>query len=242
MLRRLIPLICLLWALVQVASAQTTFIQGAYEFEDCGSNCSLSGSWFVRDAGGYKHLYTTTNNGTATFYVQGQQLIIYRWISGNAWNLCVNASCVTVGGGSDATNTNYPVIAQLTGGVDTIVITSTTAFTYFDWFQVVDGIVPTATIVPSSTPAPTATPQPTSTPQPTWTLAPSITPQPTATPNAGAGGPDAASVYATLDSGQVTRFDYVATAGSVHIANLAAAIFFSIWAMFLLWVFVLREK
>jgi hypothetical protein len=47
------------------------------------------------------------------------------------------------------------------------------------------------------------------------------------------------SVYATVESGQMTRFDYIASAGSVHIANLLTLLFLSLWAMFLLMVFLM---
>lgn len=45
-------------------------------------------------------------------------------------------------------------------------------------------------------------------------------------------------VFATTISGQMTRFDYTATAGSVHTANLLTFLFVSLWAMFLFVVFV----
>lgn len=48
-------------------------------------------------------------------------------------------------------------------------------------------------------------------------------------------------VFATVEAGQMTRFDYVATAGSVHIANLLTLLFFSMWAMFFFGVFVVRR-
>lgn len=50
-------------------------------------------------------------------------------------------------------------------------------------------------------------------------------------------------VFATVEAGQMTRFDYVATAGSVHIASLLTLLLLSLWAMFLFAVFVmLRGK
>lgn len=45
-------------------------------------------------------------------------------------------------------------------------------------------------------------------------------------------------VFATLTGGQMSRFDYVASAGSVHISNLLTALLFSLWGMFLLTVFI----
>jgi hypothetical protein len=50
------------------------------------------------------------------------------------------------------------------------------------------------------------------------------------------------SIYATLTGGQVTRFDYSASASDVHIANLLMALFFSLWAMFLFGVLVLYKR
>lgn len=49
-------------------------------------------------------------------------------------------------------------------------------------------------------------------------------------------------VFATVTSGQMTRFDYIATAGSIHIANLLTLIFASLWGMFLFIVFVLVKR
>lgn len=46
-------------------------------------------------------------------------------------------------------------------------------------------------------------------------------------------------VFRTLTAGQMTRFDYIVTAGSVHNVNLLTLIFASIWGMFLFFVFVL---
>jgi hypothetical protein len=48
-------------------------------------------------------------------------------------------------------------------------------------------------------------------------------------------------VFATVAAGQMTRFDYVATAGSVHIANLLTLLFVSLWAMFLFAVFAMQK-
>lgn len=84
-------------------------------------------------------------------------------------------------------------------------------------------------IVASVTSAQTETPTPTSTP----TETPTPTPEP--------------YVYATMEPevtdepGQMTRFDYVATAGEVHIANLLTLILISGWGMFLYAVLVRRR-
>lgn len=50
------------------------------------------------------------------------------------------------------------------------------------------------------------------------------------------------SVYATMESGQATRFDYVSTAGSVQIVNLLVLLFVSLWAMFILAVYLRRDE
>jgi hypothetical protein len=74
----------------------------------------------------------------------------------------------------------------------------------------------------------------TETPTPT----PSETPTPTSTPT-----PEP-YVYATVapevtdEPGQMTRFDYVATAGDVQIANLLTWLLYSFWAQFLFLVIV----
>jgi len=49
-------------------------------------------------------------------------------------------------------------------------------------------------------------------------------------------------IFATVETGQATRFDYVITAGSVHIANLLTLIFASLWGMFLFAVFVYVKR
>jgi hypothetical protein len=77
--------------------------------------------------------------------------------------------------------------------------------------------------------AQTETPVPTATHTPTPTLTPTPAPY----------------VYATIqpeatdEPGVMTRFDYTATAGDVHIANLLTAILLSLWAFFLFGVIVL---
>ncbi len=50
--------------------------------------------------------------------------------------------------------------------------------------------------------------------------------------------PDAAGIYSTLTSGQITRFDYAANTSDVHIANLLTALLASIWSMFFFALFV----
>ena len=75
---------------------------------------------------------------------------------------------------------------------------------------------------------------PTSTPTPTPTITPTPTPE--------------TGIYATIAApdgtpvGISSRFDIVATAGDVHIANVLTAIFLSMWAFFIYWVWVMRGR
>lgn len=111
--------------------------------------------------------------------------------------------------------------------------------------------VPTATILPSSTPG-AATPTQINTPVDTPTeidistiltalAMPSSTPGPSATPTdtpTETFTPTAEPwAYITVTSGQLTRFDYIATAADVHIADLLTLIFVSVWGFFLFAVF-----
>lgn len=75
----------------------------------------------------------------------------------------------------------------------------------------------------------TATPEPTPTETPLPTFTPTPEPYVYATVMPPEGTPD----------GQMTRFDYVATAGDVHIANLLTWLLYSVWALFLFVVIVL---
>lgn len=78
------------------------------------------------------------------------------------------------------------------------------------------------------TPTPTDSPTPTATS--TATVTPTVTPEP--------------YVYMTMqpeatdEPGQMTRFDYVVTAGETHIANLMTWLLYSVWGMFLFVVLV----
>lgn len=49
-------------------------------------------------------------------------------------------------------------------------------------------------------------------------------------------------VYATLTGGQATRFDYVSSAGEVHIATLLTMLLISSWAIFLFAMFVMWKR
>jgi hypothetical protein len=80
----------------------------------------------------------------------------------------------------------------------------------------------TPTITPIPTETPTATPTNTPTPEP-WVFA-TIAPE------------------STEEPGQMTRFDYVATAGDVQISNLLTWILYTLWAMFLFAVLVVVRR
>ncbi len=77
--------------------------------------------------------------------------------------------------------------------------------------------------------AQTATPTETPTSTPTETFTPTSEPFVYMTVAPGEGTP----------TGQTTRFDYIATAGDVHVANLLTALLYSVWGMFFFGVFVM---
>lgn len=248
MLRFTFLLPILLALVVHLASAQTTLTDGYYQFESCGSDCTLSSNWFIESYGGINLLTTYTANETVSFYASGRYLLVYRQIYSGAPNMqvCLGASCTTTGSGAGGTIDSYPTVITLSGvGItDSVTIKNMASAPFrLDFFVIIGNpAAATWTPAPSVTPQPTWTPAPSVTPQPTWTAAPSITPAPTATPNAGAGGPDAASVYSTLTSGQPVRFDYVVSAGGIHIANVLTMIFVSGWSMFVVAVFVIWRR
>jgi hypothetical protein len=100
------------------------------------------------------------------------------------------------------------------------------SYTRFDNFMVLDE--PSLML-----PTPTAITFPTAYPSPT-----AITFPATATPfTFPTAAPDVA-IYATLESGQMTKFEYAADAADVHISNLLIAIFVSVWGMFIIFIFV----
>jgi len=74
------------------------------------------------------------------------------------------------------------------------------------------------------------------------------TPTPTMTPTVTATPTNEPYVYATLPAptegatGQMSRFDYVASAGDVYIASLLTVILLSMWGFFLFWVFFGRNR
>lgn len=194
------------------------------------------GTWVTTSTGAQDFVYATGATDYIEFDAIGKNLVIYRIIAGGSQTLdvCINAVCSTMTNSNSSTVTNAAWIVNLTGGTDTVQIIGD--FVFLDQFMILaeagGSSFPTPTPQPSSTPAFTATPQPTSTPAFT------ATPQPTSTPMATAID---IGVYATLTDGQVTRFEYSATAASVHIANLLTLLFLSMWAFFFIGVFIVSR-
>lgn len=173
---RLIPcLILMLWLVTSVYAVP--FDQGVYEVEDCGGDCTLSGTWSIFADGSQEWITSTSAGDYVEFEAQGKHLVIWRYFEGGmaTFDICVNASCQSFAPSSGTDYRNQPILRALTGGVDTIRITLTSSDPlYLDNFMILDAPgggsfptpVPTATVVPTSTPAPTATPASTTTPQP----------------------------------------------------------------------------
>lgn len=177
----MLPLIALmLFSALPVQAA--TLGQGAYEFETCDpTDCSLNGTWVVSDNGGQQYIVATGTTDYVEFTVQGQQLIIYRAISGGFADMevCVDAICQIISNNNIATVYFAGVVIPLSG-TNTIQIIGD--LVYLDQFIVLDtpgggGVfptpVPTATAVPTTTPQPTSTPAPTATPiSLVWAISP----------------------------------------------------------------------
>lgn len=178
-MRTYAALLLVLILLPAIPAHAATLSQGSYEFEDCGADCTLSGTWVVSFNGAQEFIVgTSAPSDYVEFNVIGKTLTIYRIVASGfaSMQVCVNASCATVANSGATGNLDAPYTVPLTGGVDTIRITGNNV--YLDYFIVLDeagggGVfptpVPTATILPSSTPAPSTTPAPTATPQPTTT-------------------------------------------------------------------------
>ena len=251
-MRYLIAVALLLVCLIP-ASAQSSFAVEFYEFENVIASMAYTGTWSTSTAtgtvGGVGRASSVVGS-SVSFYSAGDTVVIWRFMrsTGNLskMDVCINgASCVNVA--NEATSSNnfwYPYVLTVTPGA-LVSITHTSGLIVLDSLMILSSTggtfptpVPTATIIPSSTPAPTATPASTTTPQPTPTPQPTSTPQPS---------PTAMSVIVAIDpqrsysseSGQITAFDYIASAGDVHIANLLTAIFISQWGMFVFACFVL---
>lgn len=236
-----IVIIATLLMLFVPVQAQTTFTQGTYHFEDTIASMTYSGTWSTITAfSPYVSVRSTSAvNADVQFLASGKTLIIWRLMAANAvssrMDVCVGASCTAVINESTASAAFfYPVFFVLPTGTNTITIRRTLGTINLDYFMILDDPiagsfptpVPTATIVPSATPASTTTPQPTPTPQPTSTSMSVIV------------AIDPQRSYSS-ESGQITAFDYSASAGDVHIANLLTALLVSVWGFFVFAAIVL---
>lgn len=223
------------------AQAQTTFTQGVYHFEDTIASMTYSGTWSTITAfSPYVSVRSTSaTNANVEFLASGKTLVIWRLMAASGgssrMDVCVGASCTAIINESTASAAFfYPIFFTLPSGTNAINIERTLGTINLDYFMILNDPavgsfptpVPTATIVPSATPASTTTPQPTP------------TPQPTSTPMSVVVAIDPQRSYSS-ESGQITAFDYIASAGDVHIANLLTMLIFSVWGMFILVMFVL---
>ncbi len=250
---RYLVAIALIFVLLIPASAQSSFAEGFYEFENVIASMAYTGTWSTSTAtgtvGGVGRASSVVGS-SVSFYSAGDTVVFWRFLrsTGNLskMDVCRNGgSCVNVV--NEATSTNnfwYPYVMAVTPG-DLISITHTSGLIVLDSLMILSSTagtfppaVPTAPIIPSSTPAPTATPASTTTPQPTPTPQPTSTPQPSPTAMSVIVAIDPQRSYSS-DSGQITAFDYSASAGDVHISNLLSALLFSVWGMFVFAVFVL---
>lgn len=242
-MRYLVTFFLLMIALVPMAlpvQAQTIFEQGVYHFEDTIASMTYSGTWAT---GTISSPYvavrsTSATNGNVEFLAEGKTLVIWRYIVANTvssrMDVCVGASCTgIINESTQAVGFFYPIFFTLPAGTNVINIERTLGTIYLDYFMILDDTgggfptpVPTATIIPSATPASTTTPQPTP------------TPQPTSTPLSVVVAIDPQRSYSS-ESGQITAFDYIASAGDVHIANLLTGLLLSLWGMFVFVVILL---
>lgn len=250
-LKSVLIFILSLWLVATPAQAQGTFSNGAYEFESV--SIGTSGAWTLSTTQGSSSLQTTTVGGYATFYAVGNSLIFSRLmrITGTStMQVCIGATCGSYSN-SNASQTSaawHQIVLPLAAGTNTVTITNTAGTLNLDYFMVLSDpsssfptSVPTATILPSSTPASTATPASTTTPQPTPTPQPTSTPAPTVTPLSYVWALDPSRRYGSTN-GQISAFDYSATAADTHIVNLLTTLLISVWGFFFFAVFVLGRR
>lgn len=234
-------LVALFVVALQPAQAQGTYSQGVYEFET--ASVGTTGTWTSGAIESAQSVRTSTVGGTVTFFATGNSIAITRLVrsavSGTqTMSVCIAGLCSSVS--NSATDITWQsIVFALPSGVSSVVITNTAGTLTLDYFMVLASpsssfptAVPTATILPSSTPASTTTPQPTPTPQPT------STPAPTSTPLLYVWAIDPARRYGDTN-GQISAFDYSASAADVHIANLLTFLVISVWGFFIFSVFVL---
>lgn len=216
-----------------------TYDQGVYESESI-TYVSTSGTWATGTSLGASWLQSSAVGSSRDFQVDGTAMVINRLMrtaNGHTMSVCFNGgSCQTISNGNSSLTAQYwssVVVPFPSNSGFTVTITLTAGTVTLDYFIVLDGAgggiptaVPTATAVPTSTPASTTTPQPTS------------TPAPTATPLLYVWAIDPSKRYGDSE-GQISAFDYSASAADVHLANILTFLVISVWGFFLFSVFVL---
>jgi len=188
---------------------------GGYVFTELSSpDIELGGTgWGIRSQTGQTRLHTLTDGDTLTFYVEdnADYLMIFGdgFTSNSYWDICVDATCQTINDRND-TGGDKTVLVHLLGTNSEVVITKNGGNrTQFQYMQIIldpDSI--TAVSGTGGGVSPTATPEP-------------------------------YYIYGTISgvSGTVsTRFDMVVTAGDVAISNALIFLFFSLWAIFIIYI------
>jgi hypothetical protein len=208
----------------QTPTPRPAFTQGAYEIELYTGLLNISGGWSLSTSGGVTRLQLNTNAG-ASIPARGRSLLIYRTVSNGVLStqgltICVNALPCVFYSSNFSVVWQLPIIIDLTGGYDTVSITSTNYAALIDSFMVLD----TAATV-FATPTQINTPVPTATAISTWTPGPTITPQPTATPWSGIiVALDPSCKYASTVDGQITCERYEVEPSGVLTAILLFAL------------------
>lgn len=222
------------------ARAQSTFGVGFFEFENVIASMTYTGTWSTSSSPGLAGVSRSTSalGASVSFYSSGDTVVIWRLMrsTGNLskMDVCVNgSSCINVANEFTSTSNIWYSYAFSVPPGALISITLTSGLIALDSFMILNSAtgsfptaVPTATILPSPTPASTTTPQPTP------------TPQPTSTPMSVIVAIDPSRSYGS-SNGQITAFDYAASAADVHLANLLTMLLVSVWGFFLFGVLVL---
>lgn len=178
-MKKLLPLPLLILLLCSRVLA-APYGQGAYEFEACGLNCTLIGSWTTVTSGAQTNLNTSTTSGYIEFQVTGRYLLIYRAAANGfgTMTVTVNGSAVIVSNDNGGTTTYMPYIHALPTGTNTVRITANSIFLFLDYFIVLDeAYIPPPTATPSATATPGASPTPAGTPMPETNLVISVQPE-----------------------------------------------------------------
>lgn len=252
-MRKLIAVVLVLLGMSIPAQAQTAtpttspFVhtQGEYLFIT-DPNITFSGVWTNQVNGFLTYKQTTSTAAYAAFTVSDAICTLSVGAQGNnssPTNIQINAGTTTVYTGVTPA-IGFPMVVDTTavsGDFTVKIFMSAGNLLQLFSFQLLE--------CPDNTPVPTATVVPTATPIDVdllltlvagggSTLTPSNTPTPTNTPTNTPTPTPEPWVYLTVTSGQLTRFDYTASAGDVHNANIITLILFSLWAMFFFAVFV----